>query len=45
VNGLSKPFLAAGSVSRAELYMPIAWYPESTYSVVPVTLAASSESR
>jgi hypothetical protein len=26
-------------------YMPIAWYPESTYSVVPVTLCASSEWR
>jgi hypothetical protein len=25
--------------------MPIEWYPESTYSVVPVTFFASSESR
>jgi hypothetical protein len=29
----------------AGLYMPIAWKPESTYSVVPVTLRASSERR
>ena len=26
-------------------YIPIEWYPESTYSVVPVTFFASSESR
>ena len=26
-------------------YIPIAWYPESTYSVVPVTFLASSERR
>ena len=27
------------------VYIPIAWYPESTYSVVPVTFFASSERR
>ena len=27
------------------VYIPIAWYPESTYSVVPVTFLASSERR
>ena len=26
-------------------YIPIAWYPESTYSVVPVTFRASSDRR
>jgi hypothetical protein len=26
-------------------YIPTAWYPESTYSVVAVTLRAASESR
>jgi hypothetical protein len=30
---------------RVSAYMPIAWYPLSTYSVVPVTLAAPSPRR
>jgi hypothetical protein len=30
---------------RNNLYIPIAWYPLSTYSVVPVTLAAPGPRR
>ena len=33
------------SGARRDSYIPMAWYPESTYSVVPVTFLASSESR
>ena len=43
-----KPLLQRGVQrlgDRVPPYIPIEWYPESTYSVVPVTFFASSESR
>src|SRR5215211_4700411 len=46
VRSRDRPTLAAMSATDAAGgYMPIAWYPLSTYSVVPVTLRAPSPSR
>lgn len=41
-HALNKQFRASELARRRGPYMPIAWYPESTYSVVPVTFFASS---
>ncbi len=51
MSGEPLPLLRAGEeqvmfgLPKGLIYIPIAWYPESTYSIVPVTFAASSESR
>jgi uncharacterized protein YndB with AHSA1/START domain len=41
----SHPQMPTRPMSSGRTYIPIAWYPESTYRVVPVTFRASSESR
>ncbi len=44
-SGLVKQLEAGEAGARGDLYIPMAWYPLSTYKVVPVTLLASSERR
>ena len=44
-NGLNTRLVMRSPSASVDLYIPIAWYPLSTYSVVPVTFRASAESR